>query len=98
VRAVAIAAGRDLVMLRVTGVAGHIGVSAADGVRPLCRRGMTACTGCANVLKGGEIKVERGVGWMAAAAVGQGVMLRCIRGMAVGAGCSRVLSSRVGVG
>jgi len=52
VRAVAIGAGRDLVMLRVAGVAGHIGVSAADGVRPLCRPGMTACTGCTNVLKG----------------------------------------------
>jgi hypothetical protein len=52
VRAVAIGAGRDLVMLRVAGVAGHIGVSAVDGVRPLCRPGMTACTGCTNVLKG----------------------------------------------
>lgn len=98
VRAVAIGAGRDLVMLRVAGVAGHIGVSAADGVRSLCRPGMTACTCCANVLKGGEVKVKWGVGWMAAAAVGQGVMLRRFRRMAVGAGCDRVLSARVGVG
>jgi len=78
-RAVAIGAGRDLVMLLVAGIAGYVGMSTADGIRPLCRFRMTACAGGADVLKGGEIKIKRGVGWMAAAAVRQRVMFRCFR-------------------